>query len=86
MALSDPIADMTETLLRHGIDPGLLRRVAREVRARWGGAEIYVRAIDPDERDRVAREALEHGASIEQAAHAAECSPSTIRRRRSRWL
>ncbi|NCA72718.1 MAG: hypothetical protein EOM91_22205, partial [Sphingobacteriia bacterium] len=82
----DPIEDMALELLTHGADAVLVRRVAGVVRARWGGAEIYIAAIDRASRDEAARAALDRGASILEAAKEAGCSPSTVRRRRSRWL
>jgi GrpB-like predicted nucleotidyltransferase (UPF0157 family) len=82
----DALADMADALIAAGLEVVVVRRVAREVRTRWGGADCYIHSIDRAARDETAREALARGASIQEAARAAECSPSTIRRRRSEWF
>jgi GrpB-like predicted nucleotidyltransferase (UPF0157 family) len=82
----DALADMTDALIAAGLEVVVVRRVAREVRTRWGGSAVYIHAVDRAARDETAREALARGASIQEAARAAECSPSTIRRRRSEWF
>ena len=82
----DPIEDFARELKTSGVDVAIVRRVSAVVRARWGGAEVYIAAIDRAHRDEIAREALANGASVTEAARAAECSPSTVRRRRSEWF
>lgn len=82
----DPIEDFARELKTSGVDVAIVRRVSAVVRARWGGAEVYIAAIDRATRDETAREALQAGASVAEAAKVAGCSPSTVRRRASRWL
>jgi hypothetical protein len=82
----DALADMADALIAAGVEVVLVRRVTREVRVRWGGSQVYIHAIDRASRDETAREALARGASIQEAARVAECSPATIRRRRSEWF
>jgi hypothetical protein len=81
----DPL-DLTKTLLlQHGVEPETARLVVSEVRRVFGGSTAYILSIDRSDRDAAARAALARGASIQEAARAAGCSPSTIRRRRSGW-
>lgn len=82
----DAISEMAEALIQSGVEVSVVRRVSREIRIRWGGSQVYIHAVDRAARDETAREALARGASIQEAARAAECSPSTIRRRRSEWF
>lgn len=83
---SDVLDHAQRELTERGLDPATVSHALREVRRHWGGAECYILAIDRGERDRKAREALAQGASIVEAARAAGCSVSTVRRRRSNWL
>jgi hypothetical protein len=81
----DPL-DLTKTLLlQHGVEPETARIVVSEVRRVFGGSAAYIMSIDRASRDEAARAALERGASIREAAKAAGCSPSTVRRRASSW-
>ena len=85
--MTDDVLDHARrTLIERGLDPTTISQALREVRLHWGGTTCYILAIDRDERDRAACEALAQGASLAEAARAAGCSVSTIRRRRSNWL
>lgn len=75
-----------DVLHRAGVSADLLRAAMREVRQKWGTGEYYLAAIDRDDRDQIAREALQSGTSIQHAAEKAGCSPRTVRRRKSRWF
>jgi hypothetical protein len=83
---ADILTDTRETLLRLGADEARVLAAVAEIRHRWGSQSVYVQAIDRQERDRTAREALARGASLDEAARAAGCSTATIRRRVSKWL
>ena len=83
---SDILDHARDELLTRGADPETVTAALAVVRQHWGGAECYILAIDRAARDEAARKALQAGASIEEAAKAAGCSPSTVRRRASRWL
>ena len=84
--MTDVLADARSELLREGLDADRVARAIARVRQRWGGAKTYVRSTDRDSRDAEIRAALDSGHPVEQAAERAQCSPSTIRRRRSDWL
>ncbi len=85
MPEEDPLSMTKTLLLRHGVAPETARLVVSEVRRVFGGSQVYILAIDRSDRDEAAREALARGATLQEAARAAGCSPSTIRRRRSDW-
>jgi hypothetical protein len=85
MVEPDILHDTATELLARGLDRETVQRALSEIRRRYGGSETYVMGIDRAARDQAARAALARGASIQEAARAAGCSPSTIRRRRSDW-
>lgn len=83
---ADPLADCLATLLRHGLDRELCRRLIAEVRQRWGGGQVYIRAIDREGRDAAIREKLAEGLGPNEVARTVKTSVATVRRRRSEWL
>jgi DNA-binding NarL/FixJ family response regulator len=82
----DPLSDALATLLEHGLDPDRCRRAIAEVRRRWGGSEVYIRAVDREARDEVIRAALAEGLPTNEIARRVGVHPATIRRKRSTWL
>lgn len=85
MVEPDILADAQRELIQAGADPDAVQRALQAVRGRWGGSQVYIHAVDRESRDEAARAALQRGATIQEAAKVAGCSPSTIRRRRSDW-
>lgn len=82
--MSDPLADAADSLIAAGLDPETVRAVLRAVRHRWAG-QTYIKSKDPD-RDAEIMERLQRGEPTERIARSVGVHPSTIRRRRSRWL
>jgi transposase-like protein len=85
MAL-DIIDDVADGLASAGVDRALIMEVVRSIRQQWGGQQVYVRAIDRAQRDETIQAGLQAGVPVESIAEQAGCHPSTVRRRRSRWL
>ena len=82
----DPVSVMVEELRRRGVSNETTREVAGIIRAQFGGAAVYVRAIDREGRDAKAAELVKLGASARTVAKAVGVHPATVRRKRSRWL
>jgi DNA invertase Pin-like site-specific DNA recombinase len=78
--MSDVLSDTAQALIAAGLDAHQVRAVIREQRARWGGAAVYVRAIDREERAGEIRQAVAQGVSLRGAAREAGCSDDTVRR------
>jgi DNA invertase Pin-like site-specific DNA recombinase len=85
VAESDILSDLRERLLAAGLDRHIVQRVVLEARQFWGGQQVYVQAVDRENRDAVIRAALEKGLSTEEAARRAGVSARTVRRRQSSW-
>ena len=83
---SDLVAVMVEELRRRGVENETTRQVASVIRKQFGGAAVYVRAIDRETRDARAEELTKLGASARAVAKAVGVHPATIRRKRSGWL
>ena len=84
--MGDVLHDAADLLKSAGIDPALVQRIIAELRRRWGGAAEYIQRHDRRQRDEQIRVALEAGKPVDTIAKAVECSPRTIRRKRSEWL
>ena len=84
--MSDVLNDAAELLKSAGVDGALIKRVVAELRRRWGGASEYIQRHDRQARDEAIRSALNDGQSVNEVAKAVDCSPRTIRRKRSEWL
>ena len=84
--MSDVLHDAAELLKSAGVDAALIKRVVSELRRRWGGASEYIQRHDRQARDEEIRAALNDGQAVNEVAKAVECSPRTIRRKRSQWL
>ena len=69
-----------------GVSSETTREVAAVIRAQFGGAAAYIRAIDRETRDARAEELTKLGASAKAVAKAVGVHPATIRRKRSDWL
>jgi Mor family transcriptional regulator len=69
-----------------GVDAALIKRVVSELRRRWGGASEYIQRHDRQARDEAIKSGLNNGQAVNEVAKAVECSPRTIRRKRSQWL
>ena len=82
----DLVAVMAEELRRRGVEHETTRQVADVIRAQFGGAAVYIRAIDREGRDARAAELVKLGASAKLVARETGVHPSTIRRKRSAWL
>ena len=82
----DLVAVMVEELRLRGVSNETTREVAGIIRAQFGGAAVYVRAIDRETRDARAAELVRLGASAKLVARETGVHPSTIRRKRSAWL
>lgn len=83
---SDLVAVMVEELRRRGVSNEVSRQVAEVIRKQFGGAAVYVRAIDREGRDARAQELVKLGASAKLVARETGLHPATIRRKRSGWL
>lgn len=81
----DVLHDAAELLKRAGIDPAIVQPVMKELRRRWGGASEYIQRHDRQARDEVIKTGLHDGQPVQTVAKTAECSPRTIRRKRSEW-
>lgn len=86
MTEPDPLSDALTTLVRHGLDRELCQRLIAEVRGRWGGGQVYIRAIDRRGRDAAIKESLAEGLPVTEVARRVKTSVATVRRRRSEWL
>lgn len=84
--MSDVLNDAAELLKSAGVDGALIKRVVAELRRRWGGASEYIQRHDRQARDEAIRSALNDGQAVNEVAKAVDCSPRTIRRKRSEWL
>jgi DNA-binding NarL/FixJ family response regulator len=73
-------------MLRHDIDPAIVRRLVTDARKLFGGSQIYIPVLDRESRDREIKRLLELGASPAAIAKHVKTSASTVRRRRSDWL
>jgi len=73
-------------LRKRGVEPSICRSVSAAARAQFGGAAVYVRAIDRETRDARAEELTRLGASARTVAREVGVHPSTIRRKKSGWL
>ena len=82
----DPVSVMVEELRRRGVENETTRQVAAVIRAQFGGAQHYIRAIDRETRDARAEELTRLGASARAVAKATGLHPATVRRKRSAWL
>lgn len=82
----DVVAVMVEELRRRGVEHETTRQVADVIRAQFGGAAVYIRAIDRETRDARAEELTRLGASANAVAKAVGVHPATVRRKRSGWL
>jgi Mor family transcriptional regulator len=85
MAL-DVIDEVANELASAGVERALILEIVRSIRQQWGGQQVYVRAIDRAQRDAAIRDALHAGSQITEIAEQVGCHPSTVRRRKSRWL
>ena len=83
---SDPVDRTRDMLNAAGIEATTVTGICARLRAEFGGSECYIRKRDRGDIDRQIRKALEAGEAPVQVARATGLSPSTIRRRRSRWL
>ena len=83
---TDLVAVMVEELRRRGVENEITRQVAAVIRKQFGGAAVYVRAVEREERDAKAKELLRLGASAKLIARETGLHPATIRRKRSGWL
>lgn len=81
----DVIDDATNALVAAGLDRAIVRRVLVEIRHRWGGSQVYIRATDRS-RDEIIRQGLEAGERPEAIARKAGVSARTVRRRASSWF
>lgn len=84
--MSDVLHDAAELLKSAGVDAALIKRVVSELRRRWGGASEYIQRHDRQARDEAIKSGLNNGQAVNEVAKAVECSPRTIRRKRSQWL
>lgn len=82
----DVLHDAAELLKNAGIDRVIVTRVIKELRRRWGGASEYIQRHDRQARDEAIKAALNQGQPVNEVAKTVECSPRTIRRKRSEWL
>ncbi len=82
----DPLSDCLALLVRAGLDAELCARLIGQVRRRWGGGAVYIRAVDREAREAVIRDGLEAGEPVREIARRAAVHPATVRRRRSEWL
>lgn len=76
----DILSDTARALRAAGVEGDLVRSVMREQRSRWGGGAVYVRAVDPGERQAAILEAVGRGLSVRRTAAVAGCSDDTVRR------
>lgn len=83
---ADLVAVMVEELRRRGVENETTRQVAEVIRKQFGGAAVYVRAVEREERDAKAKELLRLGASAKLVARETGLHPATVRRKRSAWL
>jgi len=84
--MSDVLHDAAELLKSAGVDGALIKRVVGELRRRWGGSAGYILRHDRQARDEAIKAALHDGQAVNEVAKAVDCSPRTIRRKRSEWL
>lgn len=84
--MGDVLHDVAELLKSAGIDPAVIRPLIAELRQRWGGSAEYIQRHDRRARDEIIKTALSAGRPVTEVAKTAECSPRTIRRKRSEWL
>lgn len=84
--MSDVLHDAAELLKSAGVDAALIKQVVSELRRRWGGASEYIQRHDRQARDEAIKSGLNNGQAVNEVAKAVECSPRTIRRKRSQWL
>ena len=82
----DLVAVMVEELRRRGVENETTRQVAAVIRKQFGGAAVYVRAVEREERDARAAELVKLGASAKLVARETGLHPATVRRKRSGWL
>jgi DNA invertase Pin-like site-specific DNA recombinase len=78
--MTDILSDTARALMQAGLDAELVRAVIAAQRGRWGGGQVYVRQVDPYERESAIREAVARGLSSVKAAQVAGCSDDTVRR------
>jgi AraC-like DNA-binding protein len=83
---ADPVATMAAELRRLGVDHAAIRAACEATRAQWGGGQAYIRAVDREARDQRIEDLLNRGVSAGRIAREVGVHPSTIRRRRSKWL
>ena len=83
---ADLVAVMVEELHRRGVEREVTRQVAEVIRKQFGGAAVYIRAVEREERDAKAKELTKLGASARAVAKAVGVHPATVRRKRSAWL
>lgn len=83
---ADPLSDCLAILVQHGLDRELCTQVIRQVRRRWGGGQVYIRAIDRESREAVIQAGLAAGDPVREIARRAEVHPATVRRKRAGWL
>lgn len=85
MSADDILVDVAERLVARGVDARLAESVLSEVRAHWGGSQIYLRLADPAREVEIHRR-LRSGDRPHDVARALGVSVSTVRRRKSTWL
>lgn len=83
---ADPLSDCLALLVQQGLDRDLCGQIIRQVRRRWGGGQVYIRAIDRDARDALIQAGLAAGEPVQDIARRAQVHPATVRRRRAGWL
>ena len=83
---SDLVGTLIQEMRLRGVSNEVSRQVAETIRKQFGGAAVYVRAIDRESRDQKAAELTKLGASARTVAKVVGTHPSTIRRKRSAWL
>ena len=83
---SDLVATLIQEMRLRGVSNEVSRQVAEVIRKQFGGAAVYVRAVEREERDAKAKELLRLGASAKLVARETGLHPATVRRKRSDWL
>jgi hypothetical protein len=82
----DVLHDAADLLKAAGVDPTIVQRTIAELRRRWGGDSPYIQRHDRRQRDEAIKAGLIENQPVDTIAKAVECSPRTIRRKRSEWL
>ena len=83
---SDLVSTLIQEMRLRGVSNEVSRQVAEVIRKQFGGAAVYVRAVEREERDAKAKELLRLGASAKLVARETGLHPATVRRKKSTWL